>query len=610
MNIKLILLVILTGFLTAVSTEAANYTVDRTDDATVSTCTAAVNDCTLRGAIAAATGTTAVADTIDFDATIFNTAQTITLGGTQLSITGSATNTLTINGPGANLLSISAGGGAFRLFNIGSGAVVQINGVTITQSTANAINNAGTLTLNNSVVSDNGTAAAGNSAIFNSSTTASLTLNNSTVTNNRIPGGTGVSINSTGGTVTINNSIISNNDGDSDNTGNAASGGGIAISGTASLTITGSILSGNISGNGGAIFINGNGNVSITDTTISNNIIRNTGGGGGIFMNNNCSSSTVTIERTTISGNTADSVGGGINKTGACTLNISNSTISGNTTLSAGGGIAHSTGALTLTNSTVSGNLVTSAIAPANGGGILNDVNGTVTLNSVTLSNNSVNNPAGIGGFANTAATSTATFNNTIIANSSNNLDCSNNGTLNASFSLIESNLNCVSGTNTNNLTGDPNLGPLANNGGTTQTHLPLFGAIIIDAGNSALTTDQRGSIRPIDLSTYPNAANGADIGAVELQAAPPTSANVSIGGRVLVDKGNGLRNAVVTLTDSNGVTRTARTGTFGYYRFDDIAAGQTVIVTVISKRFTFTPQVVNITDNLNELNFAAESSN
>ena len=61
-------------------------------------------------------------------------------------------------------------------------------------------------------------------------------------------------------------------------------------------------------------------------------------------------------------------------------------------------------------------------------------------------------------------------------------------------------------------ITDDPLLGPLADNGGFTQTHALLPGSSAIDAGNSdpavCPDTDQRGVARPI--------GNGCDIGAYE----------------------------------------------------------------------------------------------
>lgn len=91
--------------------------------------------------------------------------------------------------------------------------------------------------------------------------------------------------------------------------------------------------------------------------------------------------------------------------------------------------------------------------------------------------------------------------------------------------------------------------------------------------------------------------------------AAPPTAANVSVEGRVILSAGNGVRNALVILTEADGTQRTAVTGSFGYYRFDDIEAGQTVVVSIRSRRFTFNPssRVVSLTDNVADLDFIAQ---
>jgi hypothetical protein len=49
------------------------------------------------------------------------------------------------------------------------------------------------------------------------------------------------------------------------------------------------------------------------------------------------------------------------------------------------------------------------------------------------------------------------------------------------------------------------------------------------------------------------------------------------------------------------------RTNSFGYYRFQDIQAGQTVTVTVVSKRFQFAPQVISVNEEMSGVNFLAE---
>ena len=62
---------------------------------------------------------------------------------------------------------------------------------------------------------------------------------------------------------------------------------------------------------------------------------------------------------------------------------------------------------------------------------------------------------------------------------------------------------------------------------------------------------------------------------------APP----ITVSGRVLTPDGRGLRNAVVSLIDSQGVRRTATTSSFGLYSFGGVRAGEIYTITVSSKR-------------------------
>jgi len=89
----------------------------------------------------------------------------------------------------------------------------------------------------------------------------------------------------------------------------------------------------------------------------------------------------------------------------------------------------------------------------------------------------------------------------------------------------------------------------------------------------------------------------------------PPTDFYFTLGptntvsGKVLTPNGvTGLRNAVVILTDYRGVKRTATTGSLGIYTFEGVRSGETYIVSVSSKRYRFTPQLVTITANLTGL--------
>lgn len=156
----------------------------------------------------------------------------------------------------------------------------------------------------------------------------------------------------------------------------------------------------------------------------------------------------------------------------------------------------------------------------------------------------------------------------------------------------------------------DPRLGPLARNGGLTETHALIPNSPAIDKGSSfGLTADQRGLIRPADLANYANAAggDGADIGALEVQNIV-TAASVTIGGRVMTASGRGIRNVVVTMIDTNGSVRTATSSSFGYYRFETVAAGETYIVSARGKRYQFTQssQVVNAAEEMDGINFTA----
>jgi uncharacterized delta-60 repeat protein len=96
----------------------------------------------------------------------------------------------------------------------------------------------------------------------------------------------------------------------------------------------------------------------------------------------------------------------------------------------------------------------------------------------------------------------------------------------------------------------------------------------------------------------------GTNFGAIRLQGLVPSAANVSISGRVLTSDGRGLNNAIVSLTDANGNSRSTRTGSFGFYRFDEIEAGQIVIVNVRSKRFQFEPRVLSVGEDLTDVDF------
>lgn len=82
----------------------------------------------------------------------------------------------------------------------------------------------------------------------------------------------------------------------------------------------------------------------------------------------------------------------------------------------------------------------------------------------------------------------------------------------------------------------------------------------------------------------------------------------VSIGGRVMNAFGYGVSNTLVQMTTEAPVSRLfARTSSFGYYRFDNVEADQTVTISVSSKRYQFTSQMVDVNANLTNVDFIAQ---
>jgi hypothetical protein len=225
--------------------------------------------------------------------------------------------------------------------------------------------------------------------------------------------------------------------------------------------------------------------VSLSGLTIAGG---SSGGGGGIL-----NSGVLTISSSAVSGNSANlsaGVGGGIYNAASATLTISDGAVSGNFSTGHGGGIENN-GTLTISNSTVSGNSATS-----HSGGILNL--GTLTISSSTLSGNSAVNGGGM------TQAGVLDLNGSIVANNTASFGPDIVGpVMSGDHNLIEDTSKILIFDRlpgSNNITGvDPLLGPLAFNGGPTQTHALLAGSPAIDTGACAGIpgADQRGVSRP-----------------------------------------------------------------------------------------------------------------
>lgn len=354
-------------------------------------------------------------------------------------------------------------------------------------------------------------------------------------------------------------------------------------------------------GNANRIFRLNNATVNISLLALENGNA-GAGFGGAILAENN---SNLTLDKVIVRNNFATAYGAAHLSGG--THRIINSTINNN---QANTGLALSvSGTLNMANTTVSSNL------DADGGTGIGAifVTGTANIRNSTIAFNRTSGGTG-GGIFNAG---TLNIGNTIVSNNialiAPDINQSSGSITSVGGNLVQNTSGFPMGTfsQTNDVVNvDPLLAALADNMGNVTTHLLLANSPALNSGvnanaldpfdNSILTTDARGGV-------YQRIVGGTvDKGAFE--ALIPTAATVSIGGRILVGK-QGVRNALVVLTDRHGMSKTAQTGTFGYYGFEDLSAGETYIIQVISKRYRFDPQVVTLFEDLSEINFIAEAN-
>ena len=119
------------------------------------------------------------------------------------------------------------------------------------------------------------------------------------------------------------------------------------------------------------------------------------------------------------------------------------------------------------------------------------------------------------------------------------------------------------------------------------------------------------GSTKPASPSTtltwtMTNPGNWATVG-VLVKSFPATASPTSLSGRVLTQSGRGVFKAFVVLTNNSGERRVVLTNPFGYFHFDDVPCDETSVISVISKRYSFSPQTVNPVNDLTGLTFTAE---
>ncbi|WP_412069295.1 right-handed parallel beta-helix repeat-containing protein [Rubrivirga sp. IMCC43871] len=300
-------------------------------------------------------------------------------------------------------------GGAFH---ISEGGSATIDGGTVTGNVASSEgggfwNNTGTMTIVGTTFTDNEASGAsadnGGGALFNNG--GRMVLTQVTVTGNSATGaaGSGGGVFNAGGELVVSRSTISDNEaqraggGIEDAEGEVAivqstflnngvaiganpGNGGAVHSGAGELTIVGGRFEGNSAVEGGAIWTSG-------ELVISDNL-------------NDLPSNLTPVTLPTITdpvitnneatGDDSDQGGGGVYATAAALVTITNSVISANTasgTAGSGGGV-FSAGDLTIRTAEVTGNVANRA-----GGGI-EDAGGTVDLEDVELTDNSIGTAA------------------------------------------------------------------------------------------------------------------------------------------------------------------------------------------------------------------------
>ncbi len=379
--------------------------------------------------------------------------------------------------------------------------------------------------------------------------TSSLKLDGVVVENNISEGsGGGIHVGTRGADLTISNSVIRNNRAGSSAAGSTAAGGGINIDSAGEsafpatnrftdVSVTGNVVNTSVANafGGGVSATAKSSEFWCTRCVISDNESISTAEGlegtaGGFYTKNTyvqceyCDfvgnaashlaggvrifhptdgSGSLTLSRSTVSDNSAPSVGGIMSTGGA--LNIGRSTISGNVASDSKGGIAggiynskrttHLIGWVSLTDSTVSGNH-----APR-GGGVYNEgpINrirssySTIVANTATIS--------GGGLWQDVATTGTSYLKSSIVAGNVAPVGPDLYGTFTSeNYNHIENIAGSTIGLMPNDVTGlDPDLGEFGFHGGHTKTYVPQPGSptlnqipLFTNQCNNNLNTDQR----------------------------------------------------------------------------------------------------------------------
>jgi predicted outer membrane repeat protein len=303
-------------------------------------------------------------------------------------------------------------------------------------------------------------------------------------------------------------------------TGNtAASGGGIFDDLVSAVYATDCAFSGNhaLGGSGGGIAAPSGTVLEFTHCTFTGNTA--TGPGGAIG-----SAGMLSLDLSTVQGNTANDSGGGVYVELNATASVSRSTISGNVSHNVGGGICFFATTLTMLNSTIALNE-----ADADGGGIYSDPfpdgdvpNINIYSSTIVFNDADHDRDGGVGGGIYVFGDYSFNLYNTVVAGNTmgnqplyDDCDTVDNGLAPGTLKTHARNLfGTTDGCNILQISGSyallnslALLGQLQDNGGPTKTIALLAGSNAIngtsvtgsvcrDSQSAVITVDQRGFLR------------------------------------------------------------------------------------------------------------------
>jgi putative Ig domain-containing protein len=519
------------------------------NDAAIGTGTAQLGGAfAVAGNVFAKTGTVSGQLTLNRDTLSGNTAQTVG-GGFAAGVTTITDSTF------ANNTATAANGVGGGLF-VGRSTLTDTPNATLDHTTLTTnnggvfgggvgVNSGSSLTLrNNSVVSQN--TATDGGGIFNAGTTA---ISGSTISGNHagFSGGgiyDGSNVTADAPTVSLTSTAVNGNS-------SASAAGGITVAARAALTATGGSVDANTALSAGGLYIPDGGTATLDGTSVSSNIAdggatTNAGDGGGVFnsgvltltnatVNGNQAKTTTTPSGTNIAGEGGAIYAASNQSAGAVRTTLTGDTFSGNSavigsvleTASTAG-----TNNTAVTNSTITGNTSSSAfgaIVPLN----------PVSIEYATITDNTA--AAGGAGAIVEFGAGVARITGSIVSNNKSGAATTNcvasQPPTDGGYNLTDAtDPSCGFTPGQHDVAAAPQLGPLAANGGPTQTRAPGASSPAINvippgsatAMNNVVTgnaitlcaagdVDQRGVSRP--------QGTNCDIGAVEANLSSPTVA-------------------------------------------------------------------------------------